>query len=161
MYRDRTYYIHFSTAYQFGGAIIIITLAGLHLIFEIMQLIQRRLQYIRDKENVLQLFIFTGSIVFTSNFERHCHCIDESRWQLGAFVLLGGWLNLILQLKEMPIFGPPIDILFNICWRYIKLLYLPILLMISFALPFYMVFVINVNGIVSLILHFNLVIYSL
>ena len=87
--------------------------------------------------------------MFTSNFERQCHCIDESRWQLGAFVLFCGWLNFIVLLKDYPTIGAPINLLFNICYKYIRLIYLPILLMISFALPFYMVFVINVNGMVS------------
>eukprot|EP00731_Ephydatia_muelleri_P025765 Em0017g848a len=142
--------INLNCTYQFGGAIIIIILAGLHLMFEIMQVVQHRLHYFRDWENYLELFIFTGSIVFTSNFERQCHCIDESRWQLGAFVLFCGWLNFIVLLKDYPTIGAPINLLFNICYKYIKLVYLPILLMISFALPFYMVFVINDNGMNSI-----------
>ena len=55
----------------------------------------------------------------------------------------------MILLKDYPTFRAPIKLLLTIWYKYIRLVYLPILLLISFALPFYMVFVINVNGMVS------------
>ena len=65
---------------------------------------------------------------------------------LGALILFCAWFNFIVLLKNAPIIGATVNLLFHICWKYIALIYLPILLIISFALPFYMLFV---NGTVS------------
>ena len=145
---------HFSPAFRLCAAIIVIIFAVLHIALEMLKVFAYGGSYFVTLENHVKIFIFIGSIVYTSNFERQCNCIDEKRWQLRAFVLFCAWLNFIALLKDNPTFGTPIKLLFNICYKYIKLVYLPILLLISFALPFYMVFVINDNGMVSLILHF-------
>ena len=136
--------------YLLIGGIITIILAGLHIAIEFLQIYQRGGNYFRDWENYLQLFIFTGSIAFVSTIGRPCQCVEAQKWQLGAFVIFCAWFNLIVLLKNTPVLGAPINLLFNICYNYLKLVYLPILLVISFGLPFYMLFVINDNGMVRI-----------
>ena len=148
---QHVFIIHLSPAFRFCAAIIVMIFAVLHIALEILQVYKNRGYYFTSFENYVQLFVFTGSIVFTSNVGRQCNCIDENRWQLGAFVLFFAWINFMILLKDYPTFGAPINLLFTIWHKYIRLVYLPILLMISFALPFYMVFVINVDGMVSYI----------
>ena len=127
--------------YLFVGGILVIILSILHIAIELLQIYQRGSDYFVDWENYLQLFVFSGAIAFASHFGSSCYCKTPSQWQLGALIILCAWFNLIVLLKNAPIIGVPINLLFRICHKYITLLYLPILLVTSFALPFYMLFV--------------------
>lgn len=136
----------FNQPYLFVGGILVIILSVLHISIELQQIYQRGFGYFKDWENYLQLFVFSGAIAFVSHFGYSCYCKTPSQWQLGALILFCAWFNFIVLLKNAPMIGATINLLFRICWKYITLIYLPILLIISFALPFYMLFV---NGTVS------------
>ena len=88
--------------------------------------------------------------MFVSTIGRPCQCVEALKWQLGAFVIFCAWFNLIVLLKNTPVIGAPINLLFNICYNYLKLVYLPILLVVSFGLPFYMLFATNDDGMVRI-----------
>ena len=108
---------------------------------------QLRVYYFLEWQNYLQLFVFVGAIVFVSAqfaaSTNRCWCASEGIWQLGAAVVTCSWCNFILVLKDYPFYniGGHITLLLNICKRYLKLVYLPILLMASFGFSFYMLYV--------------------
>ena len=133
--------------YLFVGGILVIVLSILHIAIELQQIFQRAFDYFLDWENFLQLFVFSGAIASTSNFGYNCYCKTPSQWHLQALIIFCAWFNFIVLLKKSPTIGAPIHLLFRICYKYITLIYLPILLVISFALPFHMLFV---NGTVSI-----------
>ena len=69
-----------------------------------------------------------------------CFCLTNATWQIGAFAVFLGWIDLVLFLKILPLTGIPINMLQNVVLTFLKLIYLPIILIVSFALPFYMLF---------------------
>ena len=133
--------------FLYPAGVIIIALSTLFLIVELLQVHQLRVYYFLEWQNYLQLFVFVGAIVFVSAqfaaSTNRCWCASEGIWQLGAAVVTCSWCNFILVLKDYPFYniGGHITLLLNICKRYLKLVYLPILLMASFGFSFYMLYV--------------------
>ena len=74
-----------------------------------------------------------------------CWCAPPWQWQIGALAVFMAYINFLYILKGLPLLGVyiPINMLFNIVTTFLKLIYLPILLILSFAFPFYMLFVRN------------------
>ena len=104
-------------------------------------MVRRRKQYLTEGENYVQVLTFIFSMISVSGFGNECWCAPSWQWQFGALALFLAWFNLVILLKNMPFTGIPINMLFNICLTFVGLVFLPVLLIISFALPFYMLFV--------------------
>ena len=94
-------------------------------------------------ELVFQIVLFLLTIVFVSGFANDCWCTPPWQWQIGALVMFMAYFNLILLLKAMPLLGVgvPINMLLNIIITFVKLAFLPVLLVLAFGFPFYMLFV--------------------
>ena len=133
--------------YLYGSSVFLILISLLYLVVEAVQVVRRRHQYFKEGENYIQVLTFVFSIVFVSGFGNECWCAPSWQWQFGALALFLAWFNLIILLKDMPFTGIPINMLFNICLTFVSLVFLPILLIIAFALPFYMLFVRDINAI--------------
>ena len=124
----------------------LILLSLIYLAVEVVQMVRRRRHYLSEGENYVQVLTFLLSIIYVSGFGNECWCAPSWQWQMGALALFLAWFNLVILLKDMPFAGIPINILFNICLTFVGLVFLPILLIISFALPFYMLFVRDLNA---------------
>ena len=133
--------------YLYGSSVFLILLSLLYLAVELVQVVRRRKQYFTEGENYVQVLTFVFSIIFVSGFGNECWCAPPWQWQFGALALFLAWFNLVILLKDMPFTGIPINMLFNICLTFVKLVFLPVLLILSFALPFYMLFVRDINSI--------------
>ena len=127
--------------YLYGSSVFIILISLIYLLVELVQLVRRKKQYLTEGENYVQVLTFVLSIIFVSGFSNECWCAPSWQWQFGALALFLAWFNLIILLKDLPFTGIPINMLFNICLTFVGLLFLPVLLIISFSLPFYMLFV--------------------
>ena len=92
-------------------------------------------------ESAFRIVMFLLTIVFVFGFANDCWCSPPWQWQIGALVMFMAFFNSVLLLKRMPWFGVPINMLLNIVIVFLKLVYLPILLIFSFVFPFYMLFV--------------------
>ena len=125
-----------------GAAVLVILLCCILLFIEGLQLYQRRFKYFKKLDNYFQLTSFVITIIFvTPGFTNDCWCAHNWQWQIGALALCLGWINLLILLKDMPCTAIPINIFINICITFLKVLFLPFLLLMAFALPFYMIFV--------------------
>ena len=133
--------------YLFGSSVFIILISTLYLVVEVIQLVRRRKQYFTEGENYVQVLTFFFSIIFVAGFGNECWCAPPWQWQIGALALFLAWFNLVILLKDLPFTGIPINMLFNICLTFVGLVFLPVLLVVSFALPFYMLFVRDANAI--------------
>lgn len=129
-------------------AVIIILLSIIYfvldILFEIMtwQLIARmRDRYVAVVEVIFRSVTFSLIIIFVFGFWNDCWCAPPWQWQIGAFAIFLAYINLLLLFKGIPLLGVPINMLFHIVITFLKLIYLPILLIFSFAIPFYMLFV--------------------
>ena len=85
------------------------------------------------------VFLFT--IIFVSGFANDCWCTPPWQWQIGALVMFLAYFNAVLLLKGLPRVGVYISMLLKIVATFVLLIYLPILLILAFAFPFYMLFV--------------------
>ena len=93
---------------------------------------------------ILRSGMFILTIIFVLfGFWNDCWCAPPWQWQIGALALFMAYINFLFLLKGTPLLGVylPINMLFNIIVTFLKLIYLPILLILSFAFPFYMLFV--------------------
>ena len=104
----------------------------------------------------IRFLTFVLTIIFVSGFGNECWCSPSWQWQIGALAVFMAYLFFILLLAGIPLFGVNIYMLVNIVVVFLKLVYLPILLVLSFAFPFYMLFVRESGAMeVSLIFPFN------
>jgi len=108
---------------------------------ETIQLLNRRLQYFTEPENYLEILLIgcTSIFVLAGHIEE-CFCVINFVWQIGAFAVFLGWIDLIFFLKTLPLTGIPILMLQSVVSTFLKLIYLPAILIVAFALPFYMLF---------------------
>ena len=81
------------------------------------------------------------TIIFVFGFANDCWCAPPWQWQIGALAVFLAYILFILQLGGMPYFGVYIHMLVNIVITFVKLVFLPFFLILSFAIPFYMLFV--------------------
>ena len=94
-----------------------------------------------DYEVVIRVGAFLLTIIFVFGFWNECWCAPPWQWQIGAFAILLADINFILLFKRIPRVGINISMLFNIVITFLELIYLPVFLIFSFAIPFYMLFV--------------------
>lgn len=108
---------------------------------ELFELIQRRLKYLRDIENYLEILLIVCTAIFAiAAHASDCFCVKSYAWQFGAMSLFLGWIDLLVYLKKLPMTGIRINMLQTVVITFLKLVYLPAILLIAFALPFYMLF---------------------
>ena len=92
-------------------------------------------------------------IIFVIPVGHDCWCFPAWRWQIGAVVVFLAWVNFIL-LRYVPAIGHPTVMLFNVYFNFVIPVYLAVFLILTFAIPFYMLFVRNstleVKAIVSI-----------
>ena len=125
-----------------GAAGLLLFLCCAALFIEASKAYRRRFKYFTRTYNIYQVILFSLTITFVApGFANNCWCAHNWQWQIGALVLCLGWFNLIIRLKEFPYTAIPINMFINICVTFLKVLFLPVLLLVAFALPFYMLFV--------------------
>ena len=121
---------------------IILSSSAIQLLLEMVQLWRRKLQYFYDLENFVEPPLFILTIIFCAGLDKNdCFCTNAAIWQVGAVALFLAWIDLLMFLKRLPFTGIPINILLNIVYTFITLAIVPTLLILSFALPFYMLLV--------------------
>lgn len=93
-------------------------------------------------ENYVQalMFILILIFVFPVNVAEACWYYSDWRWQVGTLDVFLAWVNTFMLLKEAPIVGQPITMLLNVYTNFVKIIYLPALLVLTFCVPFYMLF---------------------
>ena len=111
------------------------------MVLELIQLIQRKLSYLKEFDTCLEILLITSTIVFVAGVQgEECFCAPGYIWQFGSLALFLGWIDLVLFLKKLPITGIHIIMLQGVLITFLKLVYLPIILIIAFAFPFNMLF---------------------
>ena len=97
-------------------------------------------------EVILRPFTFIFTIIFVFGLVNDCWCAPPWQWQIGALAVFMAYINFILLLKGMPWLGIYINMLLKIVIEFMKLILLPFFLILSFAFPFYMLFVRDAAG---------------
>ena len=123
--------------------------SGFYLILECFQLYHRRKQYLMEFENYVQVVMYSLTIVFVyphGLYGTECWCFPSWRWQIGAVALFLAWFNCCFLLKDWPWVGQPVTMLIHVYYNFFKLVYLPILLILTFGFPLYMLHVRDASG---------------
>ena len=108
---------------------------------ELLQFIQRRANYLTEPENYMEILLIVTTVIFAlAGQASDCFCLRGYAWQLGALAVFLAWIDLVLYLKKLPLTGIPINMLQNVVLTFLKLIYLPAILIIAFALAFYLLF---------------------
>ena len=97
----------------------------------------------KNPDNYIQLASYTLTLIFIISLlmGNDNWCSTPWQWQTGAFAVFFSWVNFIFILKYMPYTAIPINRFLSICVAFLKLIFLPIVLILAFSTPFYMVFV--------------------
>lgn len=127
--------------FLYASAAILIISCICYFTVEVFQLLSHgpRL-YFKDTLNYFQLVTYFLVIIFVFPVNHVCWCYPSWRWQIGAIATFLVWIHTLIHLKPIPKVGQPITMLFNVYINFIWLIYLPILLIATFALPLYMLF---------------------
>ena len=120
------------------SSVIVIILSLIRLMFELLQLILFRVEYVKDWINWAEDIAVVAAVVFV--FPRTCFCIPKWQWQIGVIAILLGWLMLGVFLQKFPRTGIYVLMLENIIGTFFKVILLALLLIIAFSLAFYMTF---------------------
>ena len=129
--------------------------SAIYLFLEALQFYQRLKQYLSEFENYIQVVMYSLTIIFVywphgvpvSDME--CWCFPSWRWQIGAIALFLAWFNCCFLLKDWPWVGQPVTMLINVYFNFLTLVYLPILLILTFGFPLYMIHAQEVSIIVG------------
>ena len=126
--------------YQFliASALLTILFALVRIAVEVIQLIKHPLEFFQDWVNWLEMPLYLCSVIFAFVFATPCLCVHDWQWQLGAVSVFQAWMVLITFLQKLPVTGVYIVMFYNIIWTFLKIVFLAVLLIIAFALAFYM-----------------------
>ena len=113
-------------------------MAVLRLTIEVFQFCKHPLEYLLDFVNWLEIPLYLFSILFTFVFATPCLCVYTWQWQIGVVAVFLGWIVLITFLRKWPVTGVYVLMFSNILRSFLKIAFLALLLVIAFALAFYM-----------------------
>ena len=121
---------------------IVLLFSIIRLSFEAIQLIYDHVGYISDWENWIEVTLFISSILFaTGAYVQCCVCVENWQWQLGALSIFLAWLDLVLFMKKLPLFGVYVVMYIQIIYTFLRFMFLALLFIVAFGLSFYMLFV--------------------
>ena len=130
-------------AFNFSAVVLILSSLA-YLVLEVAQFCHHLHRYLLEKENYVQVLMYISVIIFAFPFgQNSCWCLPAWKWQIGALALFLAWLNLLLLIRYIPWLnvGQHSTMLFNVYLNFLKLIYLPILILVAFAIPLYMLLV--------------------
>ena len=126
--------------FLFVGAAFTIATALLRLAIEVVQLCRNPVEYLQDWVNWLEIPLYLCSIIFTFVFATPCLCVYNWQWQMGVVAVFLSWIGLVSFLQKWPVTGVYVLMFINIIQSFLKIAFLALLLVIAFALAFYMLF---------------------
>lgn len=135
-------------AFLIASSAIVLLVAVARVFFEMIQLVTKRLSYLTDWVNWVEVIQYVTTIIFVVVYNTDSFCVLDWQWQIGVISIFLGWINLILFISKLPGVGIYVLILVKISITFFKMLLLTMLLIVSFGIPFFMVFF-DVNAIVS------------
>ena len=97
-------------------------------------------EYFKSPSNLIEIPLFILAIVFVSVFQHECLCPSRGQWQAGFIAVFLAWIDLVLYLDKLPLFGIYIQMLWKIVINFLKVSVMAVLLLFAFGFAFYMAF---------------------
>ncbi|KAL3321286.1 hypothetical protein Ciccas_000042 [Cichlidogyrus casuarinus] len=88
-------------------------------------------------ENIMELFLYVSSILLVYDFDRCNGLRRDWQWQMGSATIFCAWINLILFLRKLGIFGVYTILFFRILERFLVYIWLFAVFILSFSIAFY------------------------
>ena len=145
-------------SFLYFASVITILLAIGRLLIELFQLVQPRekkepcfsrlpynckvhinWEYFLDWTNYLEIILYVFSIAFVAVFSE-CACPTNGQWQIGTVAVFFAWIDLLLFLYKLPKIGIYVGMMWQIALRFLKVVFMAILLSLAFTFAFYMAF---------------------
>ena len=119
----------------------LVILSGIILALEGLQAFNRKMKYFSEWRNYVEISLsaLTISFVLSVRFN-DCFCPNASQWQLGSVVIFLAWVDLIFVMNNVPFVAISLNMLVSIMKTFMKLVLLPLLLIISFGIPLFLLF---------------------
>ena len=116
---------------------LIVTICLMRITVELFQLFIYSGEYLTSWVNLIEGFLYFGTIVFVLSDYEFCELINW-RWQLGALCIFLSWINFVLFLSKEPTFGIYVIMLQVMIKTFLKTIPMTVLLILAFGQPFYM-----------------------
>ena len=116
---------------------LIVTICLMRITVELFQLFIYSGEYLTSWVNLIEGFLYFGTIVFVLSDYEFCELINW-RWQLGALCIFLSWINFVLFLSKEPTFGIYVIMLEVMIKTFLKTIPMTVLLILAFGQPFYM-----------------------
>ena len=123
------------------SAVVAIFSSACYILLELGQLSLHKWKYFKDPHNWVQVVLYPCVVIFVSPLGHTCWCYPSWRWQIGVVAVFLVWVNYFFLLKHIPHVGQRVTMLFNVYLNFLTVIYLPILLILTFAFPLYMALV--------------------
>uniref|UniRef100_A0A1X7U5M2 Ion transport domain-containing protein n=1 Tax=Amphimedon queenslandica TaxID=400682 RepID=A0A1X7U5M2_AMPQE len=122
------------------ASICLIVYSAILIIREAFELILFREKYFTSFVNYIDVSLFIFTIMFASVHGNQCYCTRPWQWQVGVIAVFLSWIALILSIRKLPVVGIYVVMFIKIFNNFIKVVILALLLILAFAVPFYMMF---------------------
>ena len=101
-----------------------------------------RIHYFKSWMNWIELPLYTLTLVFIASLFKRTQeddlCLLKWQWQIGAFVMLLTWFELIVFFSQFQFVGVYALMFVRVLQTFVKVMTLAFLLIIAFTLTFYM-----------------------
>ena len=149
-----------SQGYISFASVCLIIYSTVMILREAFQLVLFRREYLTSFTNYIEVPLFMLTIVFASVCSNECYGSHSWQWQTGVIAVFLSWIVLILSIRKLPVIGIYVVMFLRICYNFMKVFVLALLLILAFAVPFYMVFYDKVRYLhKSLLYSFNFCLY--
>ena len=116
-------------------------LSCINLALEGLQIFNRKLKYLTDWQNYVEISLQSLTLYFVLSVRLNdCFCASAPQWQVGCVVIFLAWIDLIFLMKSIPIVAISINMLISISYSFVKLVFLPAILIVSFGIPLFLLF---------------------
>ena len=107
---------------------------------EFIQFLEQPGHYFLSRENWLEIFLYSFTLIFMSSLGGTCECPKPWQWQIGALAVFLAWIQLSIFVRKLPQLGLYIIMFEGIVITFIKIAIPALLLVLAFSFAFYMMF---------------------
>ncbi|XP_019854452.1 PREDICTED: ankyrin repeat domain-containing protein 17-like isoform X2 [Amphimedon queenslandica] len=118
----------------------LIVYCAIMIIREAFQLVLFKEEYLTSFVNFIEVPLFVFTIIFASVHSNQCYCTHSWQWQTGVIAVFLCWIALIFSIRKLPVVGIYVVMFIKIFNNFMKVVTLALLLILAFAVPFYMMF---------------------
>ena len=117
-------------------AILLQFLSSTGLLVEAVQFWMKGLEVLQWFGQLLSIgFVYFDHHLFIHGFDNECWCSTPWQWQIGAFAVFFSWIDFVFILKYIPYTAVTINIFLSICVKSLELIFLLLVLILTYWCP--------------------------